>query len=86
MVNGFSGSIPASYRPTHAAMNRFFPDDAAISLLRSIGVSYAVIHEEFYGTAAYREMLGRIERSPSLALINTASDGQFEARIYQILR
>jgi hypothetical protein len=85
MVNGFSGSLPASYRPLHAAM-RTFPDEASMAALRSRGVAYAVIHEEIYGTADYREMIGKVERSPSLMLVHTASDGSFEARVYQILR
>ena len=85
MVNGFSGSIPASYRPFHVAM-RTFPDEASMAVLRSRGVAYAVIHEEFYGTAGYREIIARVEQSPSFALVSTATDGQFEARIYQILR
>jgi hypothetical protein len=65
---------------------REFPDEAALSALRTSGVSYAVIHEEFYGTAAYREVIRQVEQSPSLAPINTAADGGFEARIYQVLR
>jgi hypothetical protein len=85
MVNGFSGAIPASYRSFHTAMRKF-PDESALSVLRSNGVSHAVIHEEIYGTADYRNMIERIERSPSLVLVNTASDGTFEARIYQVVR
>ena len=85
MVNGFSGSLPASYRPLHVAM-RTFPDEASMAALRSRGVSYAVIHEEFYGTPGYREIIARVEQSPSFALLSTATDGQFEARIYQVLR
>jgi hypothetical protein len=85
MVNGFSGSLPASYRPLHIAM-RTFPDEASMAVLRSRGVAYAVIHEEVYGTALYRETIGKVERSPSLRLVHTASDGTSEARIYQILR
>ena len=64
---------------------RGFPDKDAMSILRSYGVSYAVIHEEVYGTADYRE-IDRIERSPSLHLVHTATDGRFEGRIYRVLR
>jgi hypothetical protein len=85
MVNGFSGSIPPSYRPLHVAM-RTFPDQRSIAILQSYGVSYAVIHEEFYGTASYREMIQRIERTPALSLVNVATDGRFEARIYRVDR
>jgi hypothetical protein len=85
LVNGFSGAIPEWYRPFHAAMQRF-PDEETIALLRSAGVSYAVVHEEFYGKAAYRGMIERIEHSPSLALVSSANDGRFEARIYKLLR
>ena len=76
MVNGFSGAIPSSYRPFHIAM-RTFPDEASMDVLRSRGVAYAVIHEEIYGTALYRETIGKVERSPSLMLVHTASDGKF---------
>lgn len=85
MVNGFSGAIPSSYRPFHVAM-RSFPDETSMAVLRSRGVAYAVIHEQIFGTARYREMLGKVEHSPSLRLVHTASDGKFEARIYQTLR
>jgi hypothetical protein len=57
-----------------------------MDVLRSRGVAYAVIHEEIYGTDLYRETIGKVERSPSLMLLHTASDGTSEARIYQILR
>ncbi len=85
LANGFSGALPASYRPFHTAM-RSFPDEGAMDVLRAAGIEYAVIHEEVYGTAAYREMIGRVERLPSLALVHTATDGQFEARIYRVVR
>jgi hypothetical protein len=65
---------------------RSFPDEGAMAVLRAAGIEYAVIHEEVYGTAAYRAMIGRVERSPSLASVHTATDGQFEARIYRVVR
>ena len=83
-----TGSVAPFLRRTgrfHVAM-RTFPDEASMDVLRSRGVAYAVIHEEIYGTALYRETIGKVERSPSLMLVHTASDGTFEARIYQILR
>ncbi len=85
LVNGSSGSIPHLYRPLHEAM-RAFPDESAIRVLRAYGVSYAVIHEEFYGSAGYRDMIQRIEASPALGLVYTANDGRFEARIYAVAR
>jgi hypothetical protein len=85
MVNGFSGSIPPSYRPLHVAM-RTFPDQRSIALLQSYGVSHAVIHEEFYGSADYRSTIERIERTSALSLVNVATDGRFEARIYRVDR
>lgn len=85
LVNGFSGSVPTSYRPLHIAM-KTFPDENAMSLLRSRGVAYAVVHEEFLGTEGYKTMIERIDGSRSLSPVSRATDGRFEARIYEVIR
>ena len=63
-----TGSAALFPRPTGRSTSamRSFPDEGAMDVLRAAGIEYAVIHEEVYGTAAYREMIGRVERSPSL--------------------
>ena len=83
MVNGFSGSVPHSYRSLHAAMRRF-PDDLSLALLWERGVSSVIVHEEFYGREVYRKVIAEIEQHPSLTLITRASDGRFEASLYAL--
>jgi hypothetical protein len=85
LTNGFSGSWPPSYRPLHVAMQTF-PNERSIVTLRSYGVWYVVIHEEFYGTEDYRGMIARVEKTSAFSLVKVASDGQFETRIYQLKR
>lgn len=83
MVNGFSGSMPATYRPLHVAM-RTFPDDLSLAMLWERGVTYAVVHEEFYGQEAYRDMLAQLDQHRSVRLVTRASDGRFEASVYAL--
>ena len=63
IVNGYSGNVPESYVDVLRAM-RSFPSDPAIGLLRRIGVRYVVVHERFYGSTRYRQVIdGLDERS-----------------------
>jgi hypothetical protein len=85
MVNGFSGSLPPSYRPLHVAM-RTFPDDRSRTMLRAYGVRYVIVHEEYYETDRYRPAIEQAERARDLDLIWVASDGRFESRLYRLGR
>jgi len=85
MVNGYSGALPASYRPIHFAVQRF-PDDLSMPMLRAYGVSHVVLHEEFCGEGEYRDVIARIERRPELVFVGQSAGGRFESRIYALSR
>jgi hypothetical protein len=44
------------------------------------------VHEEFYGSALYADVVERMKRWPSLQEVSRADDGRFEARIYRVVR
>ena len=85
LANGYSGNIPESYRTLHRAMAHF-PDDASVRLLWYRSIDYLVVHEEFYGSALYADVVERMKRWPSLQEVSRADDGRFEARIYRVVR
>jgi hypothetical protein len=85
MVNGYSGALPASYRPIHFAVRRF-PDESSLSALRAYRVSHVVLHEEFYGDGEYRDVIARIEGRPELVFVSQSTDGRFESRLYALFR
>jgi hypothetical protein len=84
LANGFSGSIPASYRSFHATM-RTFPDETAMSVLRSYGISYAVIHEEYYGPR-YGDVVRLVSQRGDLREVSRARYRGSEARVYEIVK
>jgi hypothetical protein len=78
LVNGYSGFTPASY-VDNARELRSFPDARSQQRLRSLGVTYAVVHLDAYGH--WRdERLTALNATPWLRLL--ATDG--DIRIYRI--
>jgi hypothetical protein len=60
IVNGYSGNVPESYVEVLREM-RNFPSNSAIGLLRRIGVRYVVVHERFYGSIRYRQVIEALD-------------------------
>jgi hypothetical protein len=60
LVNGYSGNVPASYLEVMRRM-LVFPSDGEIQRLREAGVRYVVVHERFYGSARYRELIALLD-------------------------
>ena len=81
MVNGYSGIIP----PRHERLFRIltaFPDTASLRELESLGVTYAVVHREFYTEAEWARVLERAAAFPDrLRLEAETSDGRLYALV-----
>jgi hypothetical protein len=81
MVNGYSGIIP----PRHERLFRIltaFPDTASLRELESLGVTYAVVHREFYTEAEWARFLERAAALPDrLRLEAETSDGRLYALV-----
>jgi hypothetical protein len=60
LVNGYSGYYPQAYI-TMTERTRLFPDTRAIREIARIGVTVLVIHERWYGTARYKEILAALD-------------------------
>jgi hypothetical protein len=85
MLNGNSGHFPASNLAFCAAMQTF-PDDRSIALLQKRGVDHVIVHEEYYGRAAYQTVVGAMSQRPELQEVVHAQDRGFEARIYRLAK
>jgi hypothetical protein len=81
MVNGYSGIIP----PRHERLFRIltaFPDTASLRELESLGVTYAVVHREFYTEAEWARFLERAAAFPGrLRLEAETNDGRLYALV-----
>lgn len=67
MVNGYSGFFPASYLELVDVMQTF-PDDRSIAYLRTRGVTYVLLRNNFYSAARWKELRGQLDRSDALTL------------------
>jgi hypothetical protein len=86
LVNGNSGILPASYL-TFSVQMTTFPDEASLALLRRVGASYVVVHEEFYDDRdAYRRVVEACVRRNDLIEVARATDRGTEARVYELVR
>ena len=85
ILNGYSGVVPASYAEFRRLMVTF-PDDPSMQFLHRSGVDYVVVHEEFYGRAAYQRVITAISNRAGLQERARAVTGGYEARIYQLAR
>jgi hypothetical protein len=63
-----------------------FPDNASISLLQRRGVDHVIVHEEYYGRAAYQSVVAAMSRRTELQQVACTQDRGYEARIYRLAR
>lgn len=85
ILNGYSGAVPVSYHEFRQSMATF-PDEASMRLLRHRGTDYVLLHEEFYGRQAYRDVVAAVEARADLQERARAVTAGYEARIYQLVR
>ena len=85
LINGYSGVVP----PLHEAFKRSmatFPDEQSVQLLRDRGADFVLVHEEYYGRAAYRKVVEAIAVRSDLLERARAETAGYEARLYQLAR
>jgi hypothetical protein len=76
IVNGYSGFAPPGFGATAQTM-RAFPGDAALELMRKLGVTHVVVHR----TSGMEWRRAAIDASPSLGLVAE----QDEIAIYRVV-
>jgi hypothetical protein len=67
LVNGYSGFLPSSYRDRRTDL-ALFPAPEALTVLRRLGVRYAVIHRESFAQRG-PTALAQLEASPGLRML-----------------
>src|SRR5262249_36981596 len=85
IVNGSSGFSPPWYDEL-GSVSRFFPSDAALDAHRRLGTEYFVLHEGYYGAAAYRRVASEADAQPRLRFVAAEVWEEGECRLYRLLR
>jgi hypothetical protein len=85
MFNGYSGNLPVEYSQARPVLATF-PADAATQKLNDLGIQYAIVHERYYGRAAYRAIVTAASARRDLVAYGPFMDGEFETRIYRLLK
>ena len=83
LVNGYSGTYPASYL---ARMDRLrdFPGATSIEQLRRDAVRYVVVHSYHYAPPDWQPLLGKLDASADLIQLGRFEDGNAPAIVYQL--
>jgi hypothetical protein len=88
LVNGYSGFFPPSYRKVVNAV-RGFPDETSMSVIRSHGVRYVVIHGEWLYGARYETLTAELDRRFDMKLVSRhpwqREDKHAEISVYRLL-
>jgi hypothetical protein len=83
LVNGNSGFFPPSYFELLDQVEDF-PNEMALSYLRSRGVQYLTMHGTFTNRARYADSIAWLDARPDLELIATAPWEGAESRLYRL--
>jgi hypothetical protein len=83
LVNGNSGFFPPSYFELLANAHDF-PNDAALSYLRSRGVQFVTIHGRFTNPDRYSETIAWLDARADIELVAAAQWEGSESRLYRI--
>jgi hypothetical protein len=68
MVNGYSGFFPRSYLELVQIM-RTFPDERSMAYLRTRGVSYLLLRENFYDPVQWKDLCERVDSARGVKLL-----------------
>jgi hypothetical protein len=83
LVNGNSGFFPPSYEQL-LTNERGFPNEAALSYLRSRGVQYLTMHGGFTNVIQYRRTVRWLDARTDLELVAAAPWEERESRLYRL--
>jgi hypothetical protein len=83
LVNGYSGTYPASYLARLERL-RGFPDLRSIAQLRRDGVTYVIVHGSAYAEAVFGGLRTRIDASGALSELGSFDDAEGHAVLYRM--
>jgi hypothetical protein len=83
LVNGYSGTYPASYLGRIDRL-RDFPDARSIDQLRRDQVQYVVVHSYHYAPPEWEPLRLRLETSPDLIQLGRFDDGNGPAFVFRL--
>lgn len=84
IVNGYSGFWPPSYITLIRGVDGF-PTDAAVRALRDRGVSYLIVHERFYDSFRYRDVIRGLDMRGDVVQFGPFTEAGSEVRAYRLL-
>jgi hypothetical protein len=83
LLNGYSGTFPASYLRSLSRL-RSFPSQAAIGALRRTGIHYVIVHASSYSPAAFQQIREELVTTAQVAEIGMFQDGKGAAGLYRL--
>lgn len=83
LLNGYSGSAPASYLQI-CALLQTFPSDVSIGRLRELGVRWVLIHDGLMTSQKFADLMLRVNDSGALRIVSTFADGMGKAVILEL--
>jgi hypothetical protein len=69
LVNGVAGFIPPATARIRKVMEQF-PDEESVALLRSLGVTYVLLHEDLYPPETFAPLADAVAASGSLSVVD----------------
>ena len=84
LVNGHSGSMPWSNGLLALAVATL-PSERGLDALKQAGVRYIIVHEAWYGPAAYRAVIDFFDARADLARRAVFSDGKAKVAAYEVM-
>ncbi|MGB2714382.1 MAG: hypothetical protein WBC51_09410 [Vicinamibacterales bacterium] len=79
-VHGYSGMRPPLHDKLYTDM-RAFPEDASVTRLAELGVTYVVVHGELYPPEVWSQVEAKIDQSRLLELVFVAG----RAKVYEVI-
>jgi hypothetical protein len=83
MVNGYSGSIPPSYR-TLAEKTEGFPRGETVEYVRRLGVTHLTVNCKLWDDRACRQFRGQIERDERFRLVRSVPWEGADTLLYEL--
>jgi hypothetical protein len=83
LVNGYSGSAPASYLQICETLQTF-PSDVSIGRLRELGVRWVLIHDGLMTSQKFADLMLRVTDSGAFRVVTTFADGMGKAVVLEL--
>ena len=83
LVNGYSGEWSNAH-VRFLEQTATFPDDSALQALRDAGVTYVLVHEQYFGSERYELAEEELRRSPLVEEAGRFGDEGVEVAVYRL--